>query len=402
MKEIKRQLPPSPACGMLAICLNAQASRERTQIRLQPELSPFRPVNLFRILIEKRERTLLRSRLVNWAVARAASNAPDGSPQSNGAKSLKKRPIRGGLVTRNRSRNGFMPFADSAFLKVLKETRQHESFRLGLIKKLETDFDGKVITFFTSFRERDAMIVDQDAEMLESVLSSEPTQKKIVLVISSPGGMPLASERIANVLRAYSPKPFEAVVPHMAKSAATMICFGAGAIHMSKTAELGPVDPQIPYWTTGEEEEPDWVSAEEYVRSYDNLIALGIGGKAKRLEPIMLQLSRYDSRFIEKVRSFQKLAEDISIRLLKTSMMKKRSVTSIRQCIDVFLKQTRTRTHGRMINHEEAKACGLNIKLVDLHSALWHTMWELFVRSDWCVRNTCNKLIETSKTSVHV
>jgi hypothetical protein len=293
-----------------------------------------------------------------------------------------------------------MPFADSAFIKVSKETRQHKSFRLGLIKKLETDFGAKVISFFTSFQTRDAMITDQDAEMLESVLSSEPTDKKIVLVISSPGGMPLASERIANVIRAYSPKPFEVVVPHMAKSAATMICFGAAAIHMSKTAELGPVDPQVPYWTTGEEEEPDWVSAEEYVRSYDNLIALGIGGKAKRLEPIMLQLSRYDSRFIEKLRSAQKLSEDISVRLLKTSMMKKRSVKSIRRCIDVFLRQTRTRTHGRMINHEEAKACGLNVKLIDLHSPLWHTMWELFVRSDWYVRNICNKLIETSKTSV--
>jgi hypothetical protein len=234
------------------------------------------------------------------------------------------------------------------------------------------------------------------------VLSSEPTQEKIVLIISSPGGLPLAAERIVNVFRAYSANRFEAVVPHMAKSAATMICFGAAAIHMSKTAELGPVDPQVPYWTTGaEDEEPDWISAEEYMRSYDKLIAQGISGKAKRLEPLMLQLSRYDARFIEKLRSHQKLSEDISVRLLKNSMMKKKSVKSIRKCIDVFLTQTRTRTHGRMINHEEAKECGLNVKLIDLHSALWHTMWELFVRSDWCVRNTCGKLIETSNTSVN-
>jgi len=72
-----------------------------------------------------------------------------------------------------------MPFDDSAFIKVSKETRQHESFRLGLIKKLETDFNAKVVTFFTSFRARDAMITDQDAEMLESVLSSEPTDKRL-------------------------------------------------------------------------------------------------------------------------------------------------------------------------------------------------------------------------------
>ncbi|HEU0208429.1 MAG TPA: ATP-dependent Clp protease proteolytic subunit [Candidatus Udaeobacter sp.] len=246
------------------------------------------------------------------------------------------------------------------------------------------------------------MIQDADAEMLESLLSSEPTDKKIVLVISSPGGLPLAAERIANVLRAYSPKPFEAAVPHMAKSAATMICFGAAAIHMSQTAELGPVDPQVPYWTTGEEQEPDWIAAEEYVRAYDKLMTLGTSGKAKRLEPIMQQLSRYDSRYVEKVRSAQKLSEDISIRLLKTSVMKKRSVKTIRKSIDVFLTQARTRTHGRMINHAEAKQCGLNIKLIDLHSPLWHTLWELFSRSDWSVRHTCSKLMESSKTAVYI
>jgi hypothetical protein len=40
---------------------------------------------------------------------------------------------------------------------------------------------------------------------------------------------------------------FEVIVPHMAKSAATLICFGASCIHMGPTAELGPVDPQVKY-----------------------------------------------------------------------------------------------------------------------------------------------------------
>lgn len=262
-----------------------------------------------------------------------------------------------------------MPFADSAFTKVLNETLQAPDVRLGLIKKLEKEFDAKVVTYFTSFRRRNVMIDDSDGEMFESVLSSEPTEKKIVLVISSPGGLPLAAERIVNLFRSYSSNRFEAVVPHMAKSAATMICFGSQLIHMSKTAELGPVDPQVPYWF-GDEEDPDWISAEEYVRSYDNLTLTAMSGKAKRLEPLMLQLSRYDARFIEKLRSAQKLSEDISVRLLKSSMMKKRSVKAIRQSIDVFLRQTRTRTHGRMINSAEASQCGLAINLIDLHSPL--------------------------------
>ena len=291
-------------------------------------------------------------------------------------------------------------FEDSAFVTVQKETYQHEDLRLGLIAKIEESQEAKVVTYFTSFRKKDVQISNSDAEMLESILSSEPTDKKIILFLSSPGGQGLAAERVVNVCRAYSNDRFEVMVPHMAKSAATMICFGASLIHMSSTAELGPVDPQVPYWTTGDEEEPDWISAEEYVRSYDRLIAAASNGKAKRLEPFVQQLERYDARFIEKLRSAQKLSEDISIRLLKSSMMKAKTPDRIRKCIDVFLTQTRTSAHGRMINHAEASQCGLAIKLIDLHSPLWHMMWELYVRSDWCVNHRCGKLLETSKTSV--
>jgi len=146
----------------------------------------------------------------------------------------------------------------------------------------------------------------------------------------------------------------------MAKSAATMICFGASKIHVSKTAELGPVDPQVPYWGDGVEQTEDnanWISAEEYVRSYDKLVESASDGKAKRLEPFIQQLSRFDARFIEQLRSIQKLSSDICVRLLKSSMMKRKSEASIRKSIDPFLTQKRKSSHGRMINYEEAEEC---------------------------------------------
>ena len=65
-----------------------------------------------------------------------------------------------------------------------------------------------------------------------------------------------------------------------------------------------------------------------------------------------------------------------------------------------FLTQTKTRSHGRMINHTDAVAAGLNISLLDLHSQVWNDLWELFVRSDWAVTNICNKIIETRMSSV--
>jgi hypothetical protein len=242
--------------------------------------------------------------------------------------------------------------------------------------------------------------------MLESILAAEHQGGgKIIMLINSPGGQALAAERIVNVCRSYSNNQFEVLVPHMAKSAATMICFGASCIQMSPTAELGPVDPQVPFWTDGtdpDNDPPMWVSADEYIRSYDKPVQSASDGKAKRLEPFIQQLSRYDARYIEHLRSVQKLSEDISVRLLSSSMMEGKSETAIRKAIDVFLSQMRMSSHGRMINHMEAKKCGLNIQIVDLHSELWRTAWELYIRCDYAVEHARrNKLIETSLSAVH-
>jgi hypothetical protein len=296
-------------------------------------------------------------------------------------------------------------FEHGAWVKVMREIHQDEVFRQPLIRALEEHFKAKVVVFFTSFNREEGMILDGDAEMLESILSSEHDNSgKIILIINSPGGLGLAAERIVNTCRAYSGNQFEALVPHMAKSAATMICFGATKIHMSKTAELGPVDPQVKVSAAEKKEDDEnngiWVSAEEYIRSYDSLIKSASSGKTRRLEPFIQQLQRFDARYVEHLRSVQMLSEDIAIRLLRSGMMKGKSPQTIRKAIDVFLSQARTRSHGRMINSTEAISCGLNIQLLELGSPVWHNVWELYVRGSWVVSHRCAKIIETSKTTV--
>lgn len=135
----------------------------------------------------------------------------------------------------------------SPWFRLNQEVTQGWDLRRGLIAKIEEAFGGKAIVYFTSFYNEAAMIHDKDAEMLENMLSSEHEGGKLLLILSSPGGIGLAAERIVHVCRAYSDGQFEVIVPHMAKSAATLICFGASRIHMSPTAELGPVDPQVKY-----------------------------------------------------------------------------------------------------------------------------------------------------------
>jgi hypothetical protein len=288
------------------------------------------------------------------------------------------------------------------WIRVQSEIHQGAELRVGLIKQLEAHFTARVYTFFTSFVDQNAQITDEDAEMLESILAVEHDKGKLLLVLSSPGGQALAAERIVNVCRSYSEGDFEVLVPHMAKSAATMICFGASAIHMSPTAELGPVDPQVPY--KDDQGQWRWISAQEYIRSYDKLMTEARGGKHQRIEPYIQQLNRYDSRFVEGLISVQSLAENISVRLLKTGMMKGKSDAAIKKSIDVFLTQAVTSSHGRMINIGEARQCGLSMKNIDLHSPIWNAVWELYVRSDAALgfHGNRRKLIESARSAVEV
>jgi ClpP class serine protease len=75
------------------------------------------------------------------------------------------------------------------------------------------------------------------------------------------------------------------IVPKMAKSAATMVCLGADSIGMSRTSELGPIDPQIKVG------DGMYYAAHEIVESYNDLMTKANKSKGN-LEPYLQQLYR--------------------------------------------------------------------------------------------------------------
>jgi len=288
-------------------------------------------------------------------------------------------------------------FDTSTFSRVQNEVNQTHDLRADLIKEAQQHFGARVLTYFASFSTFEAQLIDRDAEMLENLLSAEHDGGPLALVINSPGGDALAAERIVNVCRAYSKNQFRAIVPHMAKSAATMVCFGANKIHMSRTAELGPVDPQVPY--KDDDGQYNWISADEYVRSYENLMAAATSATG-RIDAYIQQLSRYDARMIERLRSQSELSADISVDLLQNVMMNGKTADEIRQKIAPFLVQKEKGEHGRMIGLDEARACGIKIEEIEVGTRPWHCIWELYVRSDWVVDHGPAAVIESVTSTV--
>lgn len=301
------------------------------------------------------------------------------------------------MAPKAKSKGSFLK--KSPWIKLQNEVNQNSAIRQKLIKTLEGHFDATVVSYFASFVHADSMLADKDAEMLENVLLAEHLYgRKLVLIMNSPGGQAMAAERIVNICRAYSGGQFEVVVPHMAKSAATMVCFGASTIWMSSTAELGPVDPQVFYDLDGS---PRYISAAEYINSYNSLMTMASSANTGRIEPYLQQLMRFDSRFIQQLLSWQSLAENISIRLLQTGMMNGKSDVEIKDSIDVFLSHERLNAHGRMIGAKESLNVGLNVSEIALDSDLWEIIWELYVRSDFYVSTLSSaKIIESIHTSL--
>ncbi len=88
-------------------------------------------------------------------------------------------------------------------------------------------------------------LVKQDADRIYNSVTKFSDKKPLLLVLYSRGGSAGSAYLIGKLCREYSEGNFVVTVPRMAKSAATLICCAANAIHMGSLSELGPIDPQI-------------------------------------------------------------------------------------------------------------------------------------------------------------
>ena len=242
-----------------------------------------------------------------------------------------------------------MPNSDPVIQQVLIEQLQGHESRKSIISKLEKEIGMPVVSFFTSFKFPSVMIEDADADMLEGILQGLDLTKGLALFISSPGGDGLAAERIINICRSYSGTgEYSVIVPGKAKSAATMVCFGASKIIMGATSELGPVDPQV---TIAEDGILKRFSVYNIVESYDDLFQRAVDTTGN-LQPFLQQLANYDERDIKEFRTAISLAEDIAVRALLSGMMNEKAEKEIKKQIELFLTPKKTKTHGRPISRE--------------------------------------------------
>ncbi|MFW6116678.1 MAG: SDH family Clp fold serine proteinase [bacterium] len=281
---------------------------------------------------------------------------------------------------------------DLVYSQVLEERNQGPATRQPILEQLERDRDRKAVLYFTSFR-YPTLIEDTDADMLEAVLQQldGDTQKGLSVILSSPGGLALAAERVIRVCRAYSNAGFEVIVPKMAKSAATMICLGASKIVMSETSELGGVDPQV---VLREDNESLFMPAWCVLESYRDLFERAVNTTGN-LEPFLQQLDKYDARLIKKWMLEQDLGKAIAVQALQNGMLRDMETQEVEKRIELLLSPEQMKSHGRPVYWETLKEMGLNIEYAEPDTPFWQRVSELYVRANQFVSHGACKLIET-------
>ena len=284
-----------------------------------------------------------------------------------------------------------LPVSEPFITTLANELGQHARPRQELLRKIGNEIGRTAVVYFTSFRYL-VMIEEGDADMLEEVLQVTDLSNGLCLLLDSPGGDALAAERIVRICREYSAGNFEVMIPRRAKSAATMIAFGANKIYMTPTSSLGPIGTQVL------RKEPDGTlepySAHAIIKSYDELMTKAIDTEG-HLEPYLQQLSRYNAVEIEELRTAEELATDIAVRWLKEGMLSNMSKDQIKEKISIFLKPEATKAHGREIHYDEAEKCGLKIHLVHHNEPLWRTITEIYTRARYYVSSNYCKLVES-------
>lgn len=321
-----------------------------------------------------------------------------------------------------------MPDNDSEILDILAEVTQAPKKRQELLKKWsKANGDRNVISYFCSHNKIQAMINDDDRDVIESILQKLNKNKPLDLIIDSPGGLPLPAERIINVCRTYSRK-FRVVVPKLAKSAATMIALGADEILLGETSELGPIDPQMRYIDqNGRETSRSAYSllngVKELLDEIKNLQA------NQQIAGFLSLMPRVDKSFLKDCENAQDLSRDIVIKFLKKttfpSLMETEEAVnnslrnasqqtqqqnqtvqsrsdSIEKKIEIFLNPEMTHSHGRGIMYKDAKKVGLNVNLLRKNETRWKLLLKIYYRTNWLTKSrepNITKVIESQQDS---
>jgi hypothetical protein len=197
--------------------------------------------------------------------------------------------------------------------------------------------------------------VDGFTDLIASVPESE---KRVDVLLHSPGGSPEATERIVGLLR----KRFESVVflvPHSAYSAATMLALSGDEIILHPSATLGPIDPQI-----------NGTPARSIRRGFDKVRELLKEEGPEALPAYIPLIEKHSLELLEICDDSLKLSKELATEWLQEFMFagKTESEALIEEAVEFFSDYDQHKTHARPLTPQ--KLARFNLRITEAEPAL--------------------------------
>jgi len=302
-------------------------------------------------------------------------------------------------------------------LKTQLQQSSGDQKRADLIKDIEGLTGRRLLTYFSIH----GGIVDRDARVIEDFLISEDINSLDILV-DSPGGLTDASEKMIKICRTRTANEsgfdYRTIVINQAKSAATLFALGSKKILLCKTAELGPVDPQIIVYAPNGERIRDsahqlYYGSERYRKETKKLFRWTHEGD-------LLLLSKYDPVAMKRAEIAINHTNDIIQKRIYTNKYIKEGYNNdeekLKEDLKIFIDHETSYSHGRPIYYEDVKGFGycrnnfiqkfddyyVKEEKKESHSvaAIEKKLWELAVRSLEVVRQDREPILDNQNKIV--
>lgn len=262
--------------------------------------------------------------------------------------------------------------------------------RQDLIRSIQRESEFRLICYVSS----GCRIEHNDAVQFRDLLHRVGDGEDIELLLHTPGGDIDAADRLIHMIREkVGGAAFRIVVPHLAKSAGTLMVLGADTVVMSDTSELGPIDPQVLI--------PDstgalrWAAAQNYLDAYKTHSEALRGDPGdlpseimfRKLDPVVHQ------RCIAAKKRSRSLAED----LLKRGMFREGGnwTATAGRLIDTEEWQA----HSQGISLHDATEIGLRVSRIHPQDDLWQKYWRLYCLQRLAIGDN-EKLFESDYVSL--
>ena len=250
-----------------------------------------------------------------------------------------------------------------------------------LIISIEEATQRTVVAYQANPGHPSGMLQDHDVDVLESILRTvnmDQYDRKLDLIIESPGGLPNVAARVIRACRSYSDE-FRIVVPNSAMSAATLVALGADSILMSPTSRLGPIDPQMLYAT---KDGTTLRSAMSFVQAYNDTInrAQQAVTQNQPADPFLHLLGGMDVSWIIECARARSATEVLASQLLQNGMMSGKPEEEVTKTVKNLVALGDAIGHGTSIYREAARDFGLEIEDADHDSEHWTMIWQLYLR----------------------